>query len=295
MNLSLLLYNSCIRRLITYRVESTHVKGVVSLKNQLDTFLGIEIADAINKIDEGNTAYFKLLDELGQLTKRIVGDIRIESEDGLQVISSCLIIKAMNTMEAVVRLSRVCLISEAKALLRVLIEVVIIIRNLEEDPEYLNRYIKAHNVDRKNRLGIILDNPEYFMDLVNADDLPHYRQLKAEIEHEVRTNDIKERKSWQWANKVGLKELYDIAYRLFCADVHVGVQILENYLICDEEGNLSKLNIRPFDEVEIRAILHQAFDLFSMAFKSYLTIMKIESTEFDELWTKRIGMPRIIE
>jgi len=263
------------------------------MKTELDTFLKMDISEAVNKIDKENVDYFLLLDELGKFTRDTIGNVKIDSEDGLKIIISCLVIKAMNTLEAVVRLSRACLISEAKALLRVLIEVLIIIRCIEADPSYLDRYIGAFKVDRKKRLELIVSNPEYFFDFLDDAEIPHYNKIKAEIEDEIRTRKIYEKKTGQWANKAGLKELYEIPYRLFCADVHVGVQILENYLSRDQEGNLKSLIVRPFDEIEIKAILHHAFDLFSMALQSHLAILGIESLEFAEIWAKRVAISRI--
>lgn len=258
-------------------------------------FTGEDISAAMDQIVAENRPFFDLLELLGPVTVSLITSRRIEGDDTTELVSSCLLVKTINTFEAIIRLCRAGFVSDAKALVRSLLEAVVIMRFIEVDKNNVKVYLDASKHERVKRLRNILSHPEYFEGLIKENDIERLKQLRHEIAAEIDTNKIAKKNIREWAETAGMLESYIIAYDLFSEDVHIDPLALERYVIRDESDIVTKIDVRPVDLQDVRHVLFSCFDLFVMALSSYTKIRGLDQTGINNLLLQRskFGPPLI--
>ena len=251
------------------------------------TFTGEDITDAMDKIFTDNEPFFEILAELGQATKLTIASKPIEANDATELVSSCLFTKSINTCEAIIRVCRAGCVSEAKALIRVLLEAAVILSFIEKDSANLQKYIDASKHEKIKRLQNIIKYPEYLGDLIADNEIEHLIALRKQIHTEIQNNKIAKKNIREWAAVAGMLETYIIAYDLFSEDVHIDPTALERYILKDENDNISKIDVRSVDLLDLRHVLFTCFDIFSKILLAYISIRRLDCTHFDDVMKKR--------
>lgn len=251
------------------------------------TFTGEDISAAMKQIATENKPFFDLLEEFGQVTLTAITSRPIDADDVNELILSCMLAKTMNTFEAVIRLCRAGFVAEAKALARVLLESVVIIKFIEKDPANLKRYLNASKHERVRRLRNIIDHPEYLKGLIEENDLVRLGQLRQELTQKIKANKIAKKNIGEWAKEADMFEAYIIAYDLLSEDVHIDPYALDRYIIKDENEKVIKIDVRSVDLEDLRHMLFFSFDLFTKGLIAYCNMNQLEQKGIEELLQKR--------
>ena len=251
------------------------------------TFTGEDITVAMERISTDNASFFELLTELGQATKSIITSKTINVDDKADFISSCLIAKAMNTFESIIRLCKAGFISEAAALTRILLEETFIMCFIEKDPGNIDKYLNANKHEDLRRLKNIIEHPEYFSGLINDEEMEHIKQLKKQIADDIARNSIAKKNVKNWAENVGMHKAYVVTYGLFSEDVHIDPRALERFLTKNDDGIVTKIDLHFVDLYELKHLLYTCLDLFLKLLSSYINIRGLDSTPLNSVIAHR--------
>ena len=216
-----------------------------------------------------------LLIDSYNLASDIPDMINVNKENPLQLITSCLFIKVLNTTRAILLLIENNLLSEVYVLLRHQMEAIFVLSACQKDESFLKTYIAS---DQKYRLrlgNVILNNKN---DSFSLEELEEIKELKPYLKTIVDEQGIKEINVEELSKKAGLEAIYNSAYRLFSNIVHVGVKSLDNYLLLDEKENIEELKIYPYQE-DIAILYLTAINLILIAIECLNSIFKVKLDE----------------
>jgi hypothetical protein len=167
--------------------------------------------------------------------------------DGQEVFGAALFIKLLADVQAAVLLLERGLSSQARSLLRVAIETLIILGKLSKSHEFVEALIRLGEQQRLKLVRAIQRNPSPDLDSLKS-------EISEEIIHDIEqiVGDISNESLEQWARELGLLQLYDVGYRLFSNDVHSKPRALEHYLKVNEDGEYAVINWGPqlSDDIE---------------------------------------------
>lgn len=152
-----------------------------------------------------------LLIDCYNLASGIPDMIDAYNENHLQVITSILLIKTVNTARALLLLIENNLLSEVHVLLRHQIEAVFVLKACKEDKAFLKEYINS-DLKRRLRLGnVIANNPKDFHknELFDSDE---FKNSRTDLKSIVDEHGIKEIKVNELARKAGMESTYNTAY-----------------------------------------------------------------------------------
>jgi phosphotransferase system HPr-like phosphotransfer protein len=235
-------------------------------------FLGKDAKTFAERIEKSHIDFFQLCYDINRFAQKIKFRFEIHNKDGQEVITACLFIRILEGYQASILLVKGGFSSEARALIRIILESLILLKICCEDANIIPKYILT---DEKKRLKLMQIAHKYNDELFAL--LRGYatKEIMVELAEKVKTEDIKELIIEQLAIKVGMKHYYDSIYRLACDDIHTSPRVLERYVIANEEGDIVELNNAPKDE-DARSNLLTLADFMLIAMVSMLKLHKID-------------------
>jgi hypothetical protein len=171
----------------------------------------------------------------------------VHPENRQEVLAIGAFLKLLGDAEGSVILFERGLYSQGCSLLRVAIECSITIAKICNDTDFARAFDYVGEAERLKLLQRIktADHPGF--DSLR-EDIPE--GLIKELEESVRGEPRKIVE--QWANDVGMGQIYDVQYRLFCTDVHTGPYSLERFFHIDQQARIRGIVWGPLIEEECR-------------------------------------------
>lgn len=204
-------------------------------------FLGEE-AEAISKqIERDHIDSFKLCYDINRVAQTTKFKFNIRY-DGQEVITVCLFIKILDGYQAAILLIKRGFESEARALIRIVLEALIFLKACCDDPDYIKIFIQSDEVERLKILRMARKNPDEALEPLRdyATD-----SVVSELQEKIKREGISKRIVKDVAIQAGMTKYYDSCYRLFSDDVHASPRCVDRYIEENEDGDLSTLKNGP--------------------------------------------------
>jgi len=254
--------------------------------------------DIKNTTDEAIRNYGDFIDLYFQANRNLLlirYSTEVDSEDAKQLIVTALSIKANDSIQAAVNLLLLGLESDAKALIRVALEAIIILKTVCVDDQYIEKFLSTEKaVILKFMNAIAGDQNKEYPDVVKKSVDPE--QL-SKLYDEVKSNNIQEVNVLEYAQKSKLTYLYDYIYRIHSNDIHTNPKTVMKYLkVQDNDINgidpCPRIDELPRSMVAIFCLLREMTecicDLFSIDKTSSIALFdKIHN--FITMYTDRHG------
>ena len=239
-------------------------------------FLGNEINKASKKIYDDNKDCFDFCYDLNTYAHKTMFEFKLHNKDGQECVSVALFIKALNGFQAVVILTKLGLVIEAKILLRSLIEALFLLKIVCEDKDFVPEYIRTDEINRLKLMRIAWDSSH-----------PVFKPLKENVtgemikslESKIKKDCISSLRIEQLAIKAKMKDWYDSVYRLLSSSVHTNPRELDNYVTVDENGDIKSFVWGP-RETDVGLILYTSAEILitTLTLMSKLSSLDKEKT-----------------
>ena len=208
-------------------------------------FLAPEHEEIVAHIQEAHRPLFDFVHRLTVLAHEVLIDAKVNRSDLQQLLLASLEHKALTAFQAIVILVERGLSSEARIVLRTLLEVTFRIVAIAKDKDVGIAYVLEDQVHRKK----FIDKHKKLSDEVRNEASDAIRDdLQSTIAQNIKDKDIKELKTSWFAQNAGMMDFYNSAYAVLSGSVHVNVRSLESALQLDEDENIIGLSYGPSDE-----------------------------------------------
>lgn len=246
-------------------------------------YLSKQITQWIEKHRKEYSEWFKLCEDINIFAHSTMFKMTIHNKYLPDIIAASLYIRSMSNFQGVILMAERGMINEAKSLLRCLLECEFAIVSVDKDKNVTDQFVLEDQLQRRDYLKAYKRNRK--SGVPHAADAPSVEELDNllhEIESEIKKNNIKKLTKRDLAEKAGLLETYDSAYKLLSGTIHVNARDLEQYLELGEAGEIKTLFWGP-DVKEIDFILFTAAETMLFVL---IGISRIFSLKFDETWEK---------
>jgi len=215
-----------------------------------------------------------------KLNEMFITRIIHEADDEKLCFSTCLLIKASNTFEAICLLIEKDLTIDAKALVRNLIEDAIVFKNICLDESFFEEYIKCDILKQLPMINSWVDNFEILSKYNDTLKEESFRQRKKELDNMKNENNPMQAltKIKELAKRAKLEGLYEITYRLLCEDVHVNPRSLQEYFLLDMDNTISGYKWKNQNNDRSRIII-TALDSFLLTMECMAYIFALEQED----------------
>jgi hypothetical protein len=190
-------------------------------------------------------SFFTLSRDVCSFARTKVLQLKWDNTDGQKVLSCCLFSKILNGVETSHILNTYGLTHEGRVILRSVLEGYFYLRASVSDAAFVNEYIQADNLNRLKLMEVAKKyNHPPFTDIKKyATD-----EVIKSLREKIKTENIKEVKPWNVAQKLGLQHMYASVYRLLSTDIHSSVRSLEQYMRTGATADVESLDWGPQSE-----------------------------------------------
>lgn len=213
-----------------------------SLSNQ--GFLAPEISGVIQQVHTVHSELFVFCERLNELAHRSLFSAKVNRNNLRELVLSTLVHKAMTAYQGAIVVAERGMHSEARILLRTLLEVTFKAVAIAKNPDAVREYV-GENVFQQRRL--IRNFKKLSPELRGSSDSYELDQAEAALTAQITAEGIVERKTFWYAEQAAMEDFYRSAYSLLSETVHVSVGQLESLLNVDAKGVLSGLKYGPSD------------------------------------------------
>jgi len=247
--------------------------------NANNIFLDPSHREVVQRIRDAHGAVFALADKISDLLHRMLFAAKTLKHDEQQLLLSCLLPRALTAFQGAAILAENGLPSEARVVLRTLMEVTFRTVAIAKDESVARTYRLQDEVQR----GKCLRKFQSLGEAIRGSVGPTYAQLREEIEADISARKIENPTTLWYADRAGMTDYYNSVYAVLSATVHVNVRELESSLVLDSEGNLSGLQYGPSD-TELDHTLLTAFEAVLMCASAVFSVIDTElNSEFETL------------
>jgi hypothetical protein len=213
-------------------------------------FLGFQIDNLMEPLIENSSEWYMLMFKLNEFANELRFRMVINQDSVEEIVASALLIKATNTFQSIILLSRKGLAADCGTLTRSLIETVIPLKLIAQEKEFALDFIKYEKQKQHKLINVILNNRQIFSEI--ADQVSE--ELRDCLKKEIKEEGIRELKIEELAQRSGMAAFYQLAYRHLSEDAHTTVWSLNRYLLTDHEGNVIELDNGPqiFDKSDFK-------------------------------------------
>jgi Family of unknown function (DUF5677) len=205
-------------------------------------FLDPDAASWIVKHRQDHRALFAVCESINHLAQTHLYKLNIHSEDVQDLLVSLLFIRSLAAYQTSILLIERGLTTEARIILRNLIEILFKLRAISSDRDVARAYVYEDEVYRKrfiNKFKLLSD------DVKQAQGNPKLDELLGVIKENIEGKDISERQTQWYAQKANLSDYYNTVYSIFSGSVHANVRELEELLKTDGQGKITDLVYGP--------------------------------------------------
>ncbi|MFD2045999.1 DUF5677 domain-containing protein [Ornithinibacillus salinisoli] len=214
-------------------------------------------------IYHNNKEYFNLVKDYNELCHRFKFNIEIHDKNAQEVSISGLYILLLNSLASIYELTLRGLTSDAKVVIRSMVEKLIKLKFCSLDYSNAIQYIQQDEIKRLKWMRIIKENKikgfsEQVTQSISEDD------IKIMHDH-LKKHKIKALPNLEVLSKeVGLEELYSYVYRLFSEEIHANPRTIEDLFEYNEKNDIRTVKWYPDVKKllpEIRLILMTSIDI----------------------------------
>jgi hypothetical protein len=214
-------------------------------------FIGQEIVTWIEANKQAHRELFEEAEKLNADCYRILDDAKIDNGSLRQTVISCLFPRCMELFQATYILVSHGMSPSANIMLRSLMETMFVLCATANDDDALHAYILNDELERRRIANKMLSEKEdAFADVP----LAAIREIKTELEKEIREQKIKKYSTEDFAKKAGLHSWYLTAYAVTSQAVHATIRDMEQYLVTDGNGDIRAIKFVPTGTEAVTAL-----------------------------------------
>lgn len=208
-------------------------------------FLSKQAAEIGKEIHGMYKKYFDLCCDINRFAEKVKNEFEIHSKNGQEVITACLFIRLLESYQAATLLIGRGFDSQVKAMIRMMLETLIVLKLCCVDKEFVNIYVKKDEKDRHK----IMNVAHRYDDALFAE-LREYAtdEVRTELKKKIEKEGISDFMWEDLAHKADMIRDYDTVYRLTSMHVHANPRNLEAYLDVGPNGEITSLNHTPHIE-----------------------------------------------
>lgn len=246
-------------------------------------FLGEQIKEFSKQVISENSEIFDLFSDFNKFAHKTKYQFQAHSENGRAIIALCLFIRILNGVQAVVILAKRGLPIESNMILRNLFETLCLLKRVVEDEEFHRKYVSMDLLEKRKLFKVIVEDLDPVFDEWRDDAQNRIKKLSDEIEDlEAEKYSVE-----KLAGLTGWTSFYNTFYRLLSGDTHTSPRSLEEYIVVDEEDNISSINWGPSDN-KISQTLFSSMDFLRMALDLAINFFKADgSKELQSLYVRQ--------
>jgi len=242
-------------------------------------FLGEQINEIMSEIYNQNKELFDYIIELNSFAQRFKFRLDVKVDNLQQIVATCAFIKFLNSFQSVFILAQRGLESDSKALLRVALEELFILKGLCDDPDFTKKYLGTDLLQRREVLKILekdTSNKTFSKELKSSFTPEEINEISNKLDEEIKKIDAKKISIKQLAEDVGLYDFYS-AYKVLCDDIHTSPRTLEKYITTDDSSGAIFLT-EP-TTVDVEKTLSTLIYLMFTALENLMILFGIASDE----------------
>ncbi|MGX4585815.1 DUF5677 domain-containing protein [Paenibacillus chitinolyticus] len=249
-------------------------------------FLGKQINEFSQENYQEHKALFEVGYDLNKFTYTTKYALAIDLNNGQQVIGSSLFSKIHNGFQAILMLYKIGLDTEAKVILRTILEATFVLKAITDNEDEVLNFINTDKKKQEKLLKSIFekDKQNIYEDLRKKLSKDQLDSLKQENKNE----EIKEVEVYEWASKAGMDSFYAYAYKTLNFEVHTDIRTLQKYLKIDEDTqDIIAINSLPSDK-DIYGSLSTAYSVLVIALNCLNNIFDMKQEEVLKSFEEKI-------
>jgi hypothetical protein len=263
------------------------VEEILRMSFDSNGFLGKQIDE--NRMDfvQKHQDLFVFLEGLNQFAVEIKDKFVIRNQNPRELIIGALYIKVLQSFESIIILSQRGLESDAKSILRVMLEAAFHLKAICIDEEFYKDYIKGDDYEKfklynrvsKDDNGIFSSEIKKLVTNEKIDNLKKTVWRRQENPLEI----------YKVAQRALMYDFYQLVYGTMSADVHTSVRSIEKFYGLNDDGMVEYLYFAPqYNEIEIAVIL-TACSVLNIILSSTCSFFNFNYPEFEEN-NKKLGI-----
>jgi len=239
-----------------------------------------------NQIIGQHTRHFDLVKRVLVFFQNSLERLKIHNRDPQQFIAAGLTLKLLEDVRGSLLLIEVGSPSQARSLLRVATEALIILAKVVNSEDFFKAYVLTGERERLKFLNALKSNPLYTEQDLQKD-ITHdlVEQVRATVEG-VGNKNIE-----QWSKDVNLGVMYDIVYRLFSQDVHTHPRVVERFMVFRENDEIEAIRTGPWIDDDASTELVEAAKILILAVDAVGSLFEIEiKEEVKRYWNEIVAI-----
>jgi hypothetical protein len=193
-----------------------------------DGFLSEEAEKGHKQIIEVYKDAFELGRQLNQDAMKALQAMHVDWNDKRGVIVAALCIRIVETYQAILLLLQMGMVAQARMLVRTGLDALFSMAAIVKDPELAQSYVAQHYASTIQALKAAKRwKQETLRERLSTEKID---KLISQNEAEMKATKAKKFKVWQWAEKAGLSDFYNVFYVENSSAVHSGMWALNDHV-----------------------------------------------------------------
>ena len=241
----------------------------MDLANQESLFP--DMRETRNQIMGHHARHFDLVKRVMTFFQNSLERLKIHNRDPQQFIAVGLTLKLLEDVRGSLLLIESGFPSQARSLLRVATEALIILAKLVNSEEFFKAYVLTGERERLKFLTALRTNTLYA-------DQEFQKDITQDLVNQVRATveGVENKNVEQWARDLNLSVLYDIVYRLYSQDVHTHPRVVEKFMVFRENGEIKAIRTGPWIEDDTSTELVEASKILILAADAIRSLFEVE-------------------
>ena len=248
--------------------------------------MGDEIEEFSLENYQKHLALFEVGYDINKFSIRVLYSLKIDRDNGQQVIGCSLFSRIHNGYQAILLLYRMGLETEAKVILRTILEASFVLKAISDDVDEVTNFVNTDKRKQERLLKSIFekDRLNIYEDLRKS----LSREQLDNLKQEIKEDGIKDIEVYEWANKAQLDVYYAYVYKTLNSEVHTDIRMLEKYLEIDEENyEITGINSLPSDR-DINRSLFTAYSIMLIALNCLNKVFELKQDEVLKSYEERV-------
>jgi len=232
-------------------------------------FLSDQISDWIKKHRNANAEYFNLCEDVSKYCQKVMLSLEVHKKNLPEVLVASLLVRTLSNFQGMILLAERGMINESKALLRCLLEGMFAIVAIGLETNFAFDLVNNDLFEQRRVLIGCLE-----LKHLNNEQRRYAKEKLIDVKKEIKEKNIKKITTKNIAEKSGLLDFYNSAYRVLSGTIHASIRDLQQYLKVDLKGKIDGLLWGPdIDDIDfilltgiedMLYILEGVFQVFSI-------------------------------
>jgi len=237
----------------------------------------------ISLFHETYPAWFDSTRKNNKLAQQILTKIVVNEEDLQHLLVATLYCRVVSHFQGVITMCERGMLSEARILLRTLLEALFSLVALAEKPDLCQRFIQDDIVQRLKKVHLYKNLPKESRTRNRKRDRK-LKNLGMELRKEIEHNEILPLTTERMAQEANMQDSFNSVYTLLCDTVHCRSRDLEDHLVINDKLELEGLRWGPNTE-GVEEIMLAANEYLSMAMHHVINLFNMSyGTERQRIW-----------